>query len=71
MAQRTWDAYQKVWKEWEAPTSLTLSWPFVLLGEAIWEREDNPPRLLAYHTGGFTYLRQPLDIFRGFIFYHL
>jgi hypothetical protein len=42
MAQRAWDAYQRVWKEWEMPTGLTLSWPFMLLGEAIWEREDDP-----------------------------
>jgi hypothetical protein len=34
----------------------------VLLGEADIEQEDDPPGLFAYHTRGFTYLRQPLDI---------
>jgi len=42
-----------------------------LLGEASIEREDDPPGLHAYHIGGFTYLRQPLDILRTFILYYL
>jgi hypothetical protein len=41
------------------------------LGEASIEREDDPPGLHAYHIGGFTYLRQPLDILRTFILYYL
>jgi hypothetical protein len=35
------------------------------------EQKDDPPGLLAYHTGGFTYPRQPLDILRSFIVYRL
>jgi len=35
------------------------------------ERKDNPPGLHANHTGGFTYLRQPLDILRTFIIYNV
>jgi hypothetical protein len=57
MAQHVWEAYKRIWEEWKAPTGLTLSWPFALLSEAVWEWEDDPPRLLAYHTGGFTYLK--------------
>jgi hypothetical protein len=48
-----------------------ITWPFALLGEATIEPEDDPPGLLAYHTGDFTYPRQPLDILRSFILYHL
>jgi hypothetical protein len=44
---------------------------FALLREAASEHEDAPLGQLAYHTGGFTYLRQPLDILRSFILYHL
>jgi hypothetical protein len=71
MAQRAWDAYKKIWDEWKVPKDIAITWLFVLLGEAITEREDDPPRLLAYHTSGFTYLRQPLDILRSFLLYHL
>jgi hypothetical protein len=35
------------------------------------ENEDDPLGLLAYHTGGFTYPRQPLNILRSFIVYRL
>jgi hypothetical protein len=60
MAQRAWDAYQRVWKEWEMPTGLTLSWPFMLLGEAIWEREDDPwraPKSQVKPTWGSHYVK--------------
>ncbi len=71
MAQRTWEAYKRVWEEWEASGGFTPSWPFMLLGEAVLERKDDPPSPLAYHTGGFTYPRQPLDILRSFILFQL
>jgi hypothetical protein len=71
MAQRAWEAYKKIWREWQAPDDITTSWPFVLLGEAAIEHEDYPPGLLAYHTGGFTYLRQPLDILCSLLLYYL
>ncbi len=71
MAQRAWEAYKKIWDEWKAPEDIAISWPFILLGEAATEREDDPPGLLAYHTNGFTYPRQPLDILRSFLLYYL
>ncbi len=43
----------------------------MLLGETTMELKDDPPGLLAYHTGRFTYPRQSLDILHTFIFYHL
>jgi hypothetical protein len=71
MAQRTWEAYKCMWSEWQAPHDLEITWPFALLGEAMIEQDDDPPGLFAYHTGGFTYPRQPLDILRSFIVYRL
>jgi len=35
---------------------MVINWPFVLLGEGTRESEEDPPGLLAYHTGGFTSL---------------
>jgi hypothetical protein len=43
----------------------------VLLGEAMFEEEDDPPDLHCYHTGGFSYRRQPLDILRSFLLFYL
>ncbi len=37
----------------------------MLLGEAVFEEDDDPPDLHCYHTGGFSYRRQPLDILRS------
>jgi hypothetical protein len=54
-AQIAWKAYERIWVEWKTHRNLAISWPFVLLGEAVLEHEDDPPSLLAYHTGGFTY----------------
>jgi hypothetical protein len=71
MAQRAWEAYKRIWEDWKAPEDIALSWPFILLGEVATKREDDPPGLLAYHAGGFTYPRQPLDILRSFLFYYL
>ncbi len=47
---------------WEAPNRIFITWPFILLGEAVLQR---------YHTGSFTYRRQPLDILRSFLLYYL
>jgi len=71
MAQRTWEAFKKIWREWQALDDITISWLFVMLGEAVIEREDDPHGLLAYHTGGFTYPRKPLDILRSLLLYYL
>ncbi len=32
-ALEAWEAYKRIWKEWEAPEELDITWPFVLLGE--------------------------------------
>jgi hypothetical protein len=71
MAQRAWEAFKRIWSEWHAPHDLDITWPFVLLGEAAMESEDDPPGLLAYHADGFTYPKQPLDILRSLIVYAL
>ncbi len=71
MAQRAWKAYKRIWDEWQTPHDIAITWPFILLGETTIEHDDDPPGLLAYHIGGFTYPRQPLDILRSFILYHL
>jgi hypothetical protein len=42
---------------WEAPNRISTTWPFILLGEAVFEEEDDPLDLQRYHTGGFTYRR--------------
>ncbi len=71
MAQNAWKAFERIWDDWKANRDLMPSWPFLLLREATLELEDDPPDLLAYHTGGFTYPWQSLDILRSFILYHL
>jgi hypothetical protein len=43
----------------------------VLLGEASFEEEDDPPDLHSYHPGGFSYRRQPLDILKSFLLFYL
>jgi hypothetical protein len=70
-AQKAWNAFRRTWDEWEAPNRLSITWPFILLGEAVFEEEDNPPDLQRYHTGGFSCWRQPLDILRSFLLYYL
>jgi len=70
-AQKAWSAFRSTWDVWEAPDRLSITWPFILLGEAVFEEEDNPPNLQRYHTGGFSYQRQPLDILRSFLLYYL
>ncbi len=44
-----------IWQKWGAPNDIILSWPFVMLGEAIFEREVDPPGVRGYHVGGFSY----------------
>jgi hypothetical protein len=70
-AQQAWKAFTRVWEEWKAPDRLTISWPFILLGEAVIEQEEDPPNLHGYHIGGYSYVRQPLDILRSFLLYYL
>jgi hypothetical protein len=47
------------------------TWERVILGEAVFEEEDDPPGLHNYHPGGFSYKRQPLDILRSFLLFYL
>ncbi len=70
-AQQAWKAFRSVWIRWGAPDRLHTNWPFILLGEVVFEADNDPPNLHSYHTGGFTYLRQPLDILRSFLLYYL
>ncbi len=70
-AQQAWNAFLRVWGEWEAPNRLSITLPFILLGEAVFEEGDDPPNLQRYQTGGFSYRRQPLDILRSFLLYYL
>jgi hypothetical protein len=42
-----------------------------MLGEAVFEREDDPPGVQGYHVRGFSYIRQLLDIIHSFILYLL
>ncbi len=70
-ARQAWKVFLSVWSEWGAPDRLHINWPFILLGEAVFEEDDDPPDLHGYHTGGFTYRRQPLDILRSFLLYYL
>jgi hypothetical protein len=69
--QQAWNAFLCVWSEWEAPNRPYITWPFVLLSEAVFEEEDDPLDLHCYHTGGFTYRQQSHDILRSFLLYYL
>ncbi len=71
LAQLAWKAFLQVWEEWEAPNRLVITWPFVLLGEAVFEEDDDPSDLHCYHTRGFSYRRQPLGILRSFLLFYL
>jgi hypothetical protein len=71
LAKLAWEAFYYVLHKWGVPNDITLSWPFVMLGEAVFKREDDPPGVQGYHVGGFSYIKQPLDILRSFIFYFL
>lgn len=44
LAKQAWEAFYFVWHQWGVPNDVILSWPFVMLGEAIFEREADFPR---------------------------
>ncbi len=71
LTKQAWEAFYYIWQKWGAPNDITISWPFVMLGEVVFEREDDPPGVQGYHVRGFFYIRQPLDILRNFILYFL
>jgi hypothetical protein len=70
-AKRAWEAFYYVWEKWGAPNDITLSWPFIMLGEAIFERKDDPPGVQGYHVWGFSYIRESFDILHSFILYFI
>jgi hypothetical protein len=70
-AKYAWEAYFRVWQNWGASDDIALSWPFILLGDLVVERDDDPPKIQDYHASGFSFIRQPLDILRSFILYFL
>ncbi len=41
----TWSSVCRchIWQKWGAPDDIILSWPFVMLGEAVFEREKMTP----------------------------
>jgi hypothetical protein len=71
MAQKAWEAFKRIWREWKIHRDLEITWLFVLLSEVAAELDDDTPGLLAYNPRGFTYIRQPLNTFRSLILYHL
>ncbi len=67
--KRVWKAFY--WHKWGALNDVTLSWPFVMLGETIFEKKDDLLGVQGYHVGGFSNITQSLDILRSFILYFL
>ncbi len=43
LAKRAWEAFYYIWHKWGAPNEVTLSWPFIMLGETVFEKEDAFP----------------------------
>jgi hypothetical protein len=35
-------AWEAFWQKWGAPNDVTLSWPFVMLGETFFKKKDDP-----------------------------
>jgi hypothetical protein len=48
LTKRAWEAFYHIWQKWGAPNDITLSWPFVMLGEVVFKREDDPPEVQGY-----------------------
>jgi hypothetical protein len=71
MAQNAWKAFKRIWSKWKIHRDLAITWSFVLLSEVTVELDDDILGLLAYNAGRFTYPRQPLDVLRSLILYHL
>jgi hypothetical protein len=71
LTKRAWEAFYYVWHKWGTPNDVTFSWLFVMLGEVVFEREYDPLGVQRYHVGGFSYIRQPLNILCSFILYFL
>jgi len=36
---------------------VALSWPFILLGELVVKRKDDPPKIQDYHASGFSFIK--------------
>jgi len=56
-AKYAWEAYFKVWQKWGALDDVALSWPFILLGELIVKKEDDPPKIQDYHASVFSFTK--------------
>ncbi len=41
LAKRAWEAFFHIWEKWVAPNDITLSWPFIMLGEEASPISDN------------------------------
>jgi hypothetical protein len=44
LAKQASETFYHIWQKWGAPNDITLSWPFVMLGEIVFKRENDPPR---------------------------
>ncbi len=71
LAKQAWETFYYVWHKWEALNDVILFWPFVMLGEVVFEKEDDLLGVQKYHVRGFSYIKQPFDILRNFILYFL
>jgi hypothetical protein len=45
LTKRAWEAFYYIWQKWGVPNDVTLSWPFIMLGEAVFKKNDDPPRV--------------------------
>ncbi len=71
LPKQAWEAFYYIRHKWGAPNDITFSWAFIVLSEAIFEKEDDPPEVEGYHVKGFSYIKQVLDILCSFILYFL
>jgi hypothetical protein len=40
-----WEAYFRVWQKLGALDDVALSYPFILLGDLVVKKEDDPPKI--------------------------
>jgi hypothetical protein len=55
-----WEMCFRAWQKWGAPNDVAFSWPFILLGDLVVERDDDFPKIQDYYVGGFSFIRQLL-----------
>jgi hypothetical protein len=44
-AKYAWELNFKVWQKWGALDDVAFSWPFILLGDLIVAKNDDPPKI--------------------------